>query len=103
MTSAQAQMTEVDTNEKVLEKQVEGSVTREPEHQRTEKTRRRKSSQMSVGYVVCVPVHEPYTVLPMKIKEGDNQVVRAFYSNGTVYTFSNCALILYLNNGGKVR
>ena len=97
VTSAQAQMTEVDTNEKVLEKQVEGTVTREPEHQQTEKTQRHKSSQMSVGYVVCVPVHEHYTVLSMEIKEGDNKVVRAYYSNGTVYTFSYCALILYLN------
>jgi len=68
VTSAQAQMTDVDTNEKVQEKQVESTVTREPEHQQTEKIRRRKSRQMSVGYVVCVPVHQPYTVLPLKIK-----------------------------------
>jgi len=58
---------------------------------------------MSVGYVVCVPVHEPYTFLPMKIKEGDNKVVTAYYSNGTVYTFTYCALIVYLKMGGKGR
>jgi hypothetical protein len=67
VTSAQAQMTDVDTNEKVQEKQAESSV-REPEHQQTEKIRRHKSRQMYVGYVVCVPVYEPYTVLPMIIK-----------------------------------
>jgi hypothetical protein len=69
VTSAQAQVTDVDTNEKVLEKQAEGTVSRESERQQTEKLRQHKSSQMSVGYVVCVPLHKPYTVLPMKIKE----------------------------------
>jgi hypothetical protein len=77
VTSAQAQMTDVDTNEKVQEKQPESTVTGESEHQQTEKIRRHKSRQMSVGYVVCVPVYEPYTVLPMKIKEGDNKIVTA--------------------------
>ena len=101
VTSAQTQMTDVDTNEKVQEKQAESTVTREPEHQQTEKIRRRKSRQMSVGYVVFVPVHEPYTVLPMKIKDGDNKFNTAYYSNGTVYTFTYCALIFYLNKGGK--
>jgi hypothetical protein len=56
---------------------------------------------MSVGYVVCVPVHEPYTVLPMKVKEGDSRVVTAYYSTGTVYSFTYCALIVGLNKNGK--
>jgi len=55
---------------------------------------------MSVGYVVCVPVHETYTVLPVKIKEGD-RVVTAFYSTDTVYSFTCRALIVCLNKGGK--
>lgn len=101
VTSAQVQMTDVDTNEKVQEKQAESTVTREPEHQQTEKIRRRKSRLTSVGYVVCIPVHEPYTVLPMKIKEGDNKVVTAYSSNGTVYASTCCALIVYLNKDGK--
>jgi len=101
VTSAQAQMTDVDTNEKVQEKQAEGAVTREPEHQQTEKIRQRKSRQESVVYVVCVPVLEPYIVLPMKLKEGDTKVVIVYYSNGTVCTFTCCALIVYLNKGGK--
>jgi len=98
VTSAQAQMTDVDTNEKVQEKPAEGTVTREPEHQQTEKIRRRKSRQMSVGYVVCVPVHGPYVVLPLKSKEGDNKDVTAYYSNGTIYTFTYCALTFWCRN-----
>jgi len=43
VTSAQAQMTDVDTNDKVQEKQPQSTVTGEPEHQQTEKIRRRKS------------------------------------------------------------
>ena len=87
VTSAQAQMTDVDTNEKVQEKQAESDVTREPEHQQTEKIRRRKSRQMPAGYVVCVPIHEPYTVRPMKIKEGDN-VIKGMIQ----FTLSPCVL-----------
>jgi hypothetical protein len=72
VTSAQAQMTDVDTKEKLLEKQAEGTATREPEHLQAEKIRRCKSSQMSVGYVVCVPLlHKPYAILPLEIKECD--------------------------------
>lgn len=71
VTSAQAQVTDMDTNEKVLEKRAEGTVTREPEQQQTEKIRLYKSRQVSVGYVVCIPLRKPYTVLPMGIKECD--------------------------------
>jgi len=39
VTSAQVQMTDVDMNEKVQEKQAESTVTREPEHQQKEKIR----------------------------------------------------------------
>jgi Flp pilus assembly protein TadG len=67
VTSAQAQLTDVDTNEKVQETQVEGTVTRESENQQTEKIRRRKSRQKSVRYV-CVPICKPYTVPPVMIK-----------------------------------
>jgi hypothetical protein len=101
VTSAQAQMTDVDTNEKVQEKQAESTVTKEAEHEQTEKIRQHKSRQMSVGYVVCLPVREPYAVLPMKIREGGDKVVTAYCSNGTVYTFTYCALFVYLDKGGK--
>jgi hypothetical protein len=35
----------------------------------------------------------------MTIEEGDDKVVTACYSNGTVYAFTCCALIVYLNKG----
>jgi hypothetical protein len=57
VTSAQAQVTNIDANENVAEKQGEVSVAREPQCQQTEKIRQRKSSRMPFGYVVSVPVH----------------------------------------------
>jgi hypothetical protein len=57
VTSAQVQVTNIETNENMPEKQAEVAVTREPQYQQAEKTRQHKSSQMSFGYVAHVPVH----------------------------------------------
>jgi hypothetical protein len=51
VTSAQVQVTNVDANENVAEKQAEVAVTREPQYQQTERIRRHKSSRVSFGYV----------------------------------------------------
>jgi hypothetical protein len=50
VTSAQVQPANVDTSEK----QAEGVITKELQQQQTEKTRQRKSSSMSFGYVVHI-------------------------------------------------
>jgi hypothetical protein len=57
VTSAQVQVTNMDANENVPEKQAEVAIIREPRYQQAEKIRRHKSSRVSFGYVVHVPMH----------------------------------------------
>jgi hypothetical protein len=64
VTSAQGQVTNVDSSDK----QAEGAVTTELHHQQTEKTQRHRPSQMSVGYVDHLCLHKFYVILSVQMK-----------------------------------